>query len=352
MLGSFFRKPKSTPQTGLDLPAVERDEYSEIANLHPPTAGEEELVMLPVKKPLLTTENIALIGIILLLAMGTLAGWAWMQYHDLKDLRQAEQRQHELVLDSLLQVKVGLENNLDQLQTEFSDLSTENDTLAKRLVTTTNIVAEKEAAILQIKGQNQREEKALREQVQRLQSIKDRYETIIAVLDRKNSVLEQENALLRGKNDSLYMEISDMGRRLEAQIRQTLSAKYKATAFRLDMVRRNDKPTIRAKRTRELRVTFELNQVPTSYQGNQRLYLVITDDSGVPISTPNPIEATISTESGNKQILALATQVQNVIENQRVVMVYKLEDRLKKGTYLASVYSEKGLLGVASFRLT
>lgn len=352
MLGSFFRKPKSSPQVSLKLPEVDAEEHTEIANPHPLVAGQDLVSMQPPKQPVLTTENIALIGVLLLLVMGTLAGWGWMRYHALSKLRQAEQQQHELVLDSLQQVKTSLETNLDHLQTEFSELSTENDTLAHRLATTTNIVAQKEAAIQEIKSQNLREEKALREQVQRLQSIKDRYETIIAVLDQKNTVLERENARLRGANDSLYMEISDLGLKLEAQIRQTLSAKYKASAFRLDLVRRNDKPTIRAKRTRELRVSFELNRVPEMYQGNQRFYLVITDDRGIPISSPNAMEASINSERGNVQILAQSTQMQNVIDNQHVEMIYKLEDRLKKGTYLVSVYSEKGLLGVASFRLT
>jgi hypothetical protein len=51
-------------------------------------------------------------------------------------------------------------------------------------------------------------------------------------------------------------------------------------------------------------------------------------------------------------IEAQASQLQNVIDNQRVEMLYKLEERLKKGSYVVAVYSDKGPLGVASFRLT
>jgi hypothetical protein len=252
----------------------------------------------------------------------------------------------------LLQIKAGLESHLDQLQASFTDLSAENDTLAQRLAISTNIVAEKEAAIQEIKSQNVREETALRAQVQRLQTITDRYETVIAVLNRKNAALTAENAQLRSTTDSLFMEISDLGLKLEAQIRQTLSAQFKATAFRLEMERRNDKPTIRAKRTRELKVSFELNRVPFSYQGNQQLYLAITDDKGRPIASANPIQASIKTDKGSVAIIAQATQLQNIIDNQRIQLSYKLEDRLKRGTYIVSVYSDNGLLGVASFRLT
>lgn len=352
MLGSFFRKPKAQPSLGLDLPNVDKEDRTEIANLHTAAEADPEIIIPRNKPPLLTSENIALMAILLLLITGTFGIWSWMRYNQLDERSQAAARQHEVMLDSLQQVKMSLENNLDQLQTDFADLSSENDTLAERLATATNIVAEKEAAIQEIKGQNQREEKALREQVKRLQTIKDRYEAIIAVLDQKNARLMAENAQLRGTNDSLFMEISDLGRKLEAQIRQTLSARYKATGFRLEMERRNDKPTIRAKRTRELKVFFELNNVPVTYQGNQALYLVLTNDRGITIPCDNPIDATIKTDKGNMDITAQMTQLQNVIDNQRVVLSYKLEDRLKKGTYLVSVYSEKGLLGVASFRLT
>lgn len=206
---------------------------------------------------------------------------------------------HEVEIDSLVQVKVDLEAHLDRLQVAFANLSTENDTQAQRLATTTNIVAEKEATIQEIKSQNVREEAALRAQVQRLQTIKDRYETIITVLDQKNAVLSAENARLRGVMDSLFFEISELGKQLEAQIRKTLSAEFRATGFRMEMEHRNDKPSIRAKRTRELELLFELNRVPPSYEGNQNLYLVITDDKGTPIPSDRPIEATVTTEKGD-----------------------------------------------------
>lgn len=345
-------KSKPEQHFELNLPHVDKDEHAVVAHPHPPTKAGEEMVIPPPPSAKLSAENIALIAIILLLLTAGLGVWSWMRFDDLKKLRQSETAQHEVVLDSLLQVKGDLESHLDQLQTAFTDLSTANDTLAQRLATATDIVAAKETLIREIKTQNLREEKALREQVQRLQTMKDRYETIIAVLDQKNVALMAENARLRGTTDSLSMEISDLGRRLEAQIRQTMSAQYKATSFRVEMERRNDKLTVRARRTRELNISFELNQVPAAYQGNQQIYLVITDDRGLPIASENPVRATIRTDKGNVEITAQATQTQDVVANQRIALSYKLEDRLKKGTYIVSVYSEKGLLGVASFRLT
>jgi hypothetical protein len=352
MLGSFFRKPKPDQHFELNLPPVEEDQYSTVANPHPLTEQDKAIIIPAAKTPLLTPENVALIAVILMLLAGGLGVWSLIRYNSLNNLRQSENLQHETVLDSLQTVKSTLESRLDSLETAFVNLSTENDTLAQRLSTATNIVAEKEQTIADIKQKNVREESALRAQVQRLQYIANRYEAIIAVLYQKNAALTAENEVLRGTADSLTGAVSDLGRQLEAQIRQTMSAQFKASGFRLEMQRRNDKPTIRAKRTRELLVYFELNRVPAVYQGNQELYLVITDDKGMPIASKNPVQATIKTDKGPVAIIAQATQTQNVIDNQRLALSYKLEDRLKKGTYIVSVYSDKGLLGVASFRLT
>jgi hypothetical protein len=350
MLGSFFKKSKPEQHFELDLPHADKSEHSEIANLHPDPASK--IVIPPRKRYLFTSENIAQIALIFMLLAGIWAFWSWIKLDNLQKIRQVESRQHETVLDSLSVVKTNLETSLNELETSFASLSAENDTLATRLAKSTNIIRQKETAIREIKAQNVREETALRAQIQRLQSIKDRYETIIAVLDQKNAALTAENAQLRGTADGLFMQVSDLGRQLEAQIRRTLSAEYKATSFRVEMERRNDKLTLKARRTRELNISFELNNVSPLFQGNQQLYLVITDDQGVPIPSDNPVRMTINTDKGAVAIVAQATQQKNVIENQRIVMSYKLEDRLKKGTYIVSVYSEKGLLGVASFRLT
>ncbi len=351
MLGSFFRKSKSGTHSGLDFPEVNQEERTEIAHKKTGLDANTDIVISPTPPPLLSAENIALMAVLLLLVAGALGIWSYSRYHEIKAIRETELVQHEVVLDSLEEVKFGLAQHLDELEAAFTGLRSENDTLANRLAITTNIVSQKEALIREIKAQNTRNEQSLRVQVQQLQSVVDRYETIIRVLDQKNASLSAENARLRGVTDSLSEEVSDLGLRLEAQIRKTMSAQYKASGFRVELERRNDKPTTRARKTRELKIYFNLNQVPRNFQGNQKLYLVITDDLGGPIACEHPIDVSIPSERGPVAIVAQTSQLQNVIDNQRVEMMYKLEERLKKGTYVAAVYSDKGPLGAASFRL-
>lgn len=355
MFGSLFGSSSrefNPEHRKLELPHVDPEQHSEIAHLHDKGGKDENIVVQPFKRRyLLSTQTYALLATALLLLSAGFGIWAWARLGTLENLRQAENRQHETMLDSLANVKTNLERNLDSLQDAFAYMSFTNDSLAERLSDATNIIAEKETAIREIQTQNVRGEKALRAQVQRLQTLKDRYETIIAILNNKNTELLAENARLRGTTDSLAWQANELARQLEYQIRQTMSAQFRATSFRVELERRNDKLTVRARKTREIKVSFELNNVPPPYQGNQQIYLAITNEKGIPVPSKNPIRATIKTPKGNVEIIAQQTQLQNVIPNQRIELNYKLEDKLKSGTYVAAVYSEKGLLGVASFRL-
>lgn len=349
MFGSFFKKPKPDQHFEMNLPHIEPGEHSELVH---PDPKVEPVPPNPVGEPaIFSPHNIALIAIFLMLLAGGLGMRACLKLGELEKTRQTETVQHESVLDSLVRVKTDLSTELENLQASFYGMSLENDSLAERLARSTNILEEKDRTIQEIRGKSLREERVLRTQVQQLQTLKDRYETIIAILTNKNAALSAENARLRGTADSLSGQVSDLGQRLAAQIQKTQSAQFKATAFRVEMARRNDKLTTKARRTRELTVLFELNNVPPEYQGDQKIYLAITDDRGVPIASKNPIYANIKGEKGVLEIVAQAFLQQMVAEKQSLSMVYRLDDKLKKGTYVVSVYSEKGLLGVATFRL-
>ncbi|MCY7328045.1 MAG: hypothetical protein LH618_05825, partial [Saprospiraceae bacterium] len=49
-----------------------------------------------------------------------------------------------------------------------------------------------------------------------------------------------------------------------------------------------------------------------------------------------------------------AQQIKTVVltEVQRLSFSYKFDDRLKSGAYVVAIYSDQGLLGAASFRLS
>ncbi len=297
-----------------------------------------------------TTGNSKIYGIIvtLLLLISAAIGWV---FWDKSQEYQKSLRQQEAIVDSLLQVKQQLEQELEALSRDYANLRTENESLQGQIAQSATIVEQKEITIKQIKTDASREVKALEKQIDELKKIKTEYETIISLLREENRQLREENQRLTEENTQLQSRVEDIAKQLEEQIRKTQSALFRATSFRVEVVRRADKLTAKARQARELLISFDLVDVPASFQGPQRLYLVVTDDKGKPISTANPINATVYAPTGPVEIQAQQSKQVVLETTQRLSFTYHLEDRLKAGSYIAAIYCDKGLLGASSFRL-
>lgn len=255
--------------------------------------------------------------------------------------------------------KAMIESQLDSLNNAYNGLRTENEELRGRESSTAALIAQKEAAVKKIKTQTQRERNDLRKQIEDLRRVKIEYETLIAALRSENEQLKAENARLtdensqlRGQNTDLSGKMDDLAKRLEEQIRKTQSARFKATSFRVEVGRRSEKLTVRAKKAREINVSFDLIDVPEQYRGPQKLYLVIADEKGQPVYSANPTKVTVQTPTGSLPIIAQQTKAVSLGESQRFSFAYKVDERLKPGNYVVAVYCESGLLGASSFRLS
>ncbi len=86
-------------------------------------------------------------------------------------------------------------------------------------------------------------------------------------------------------------------------------------------------------------------------QGDQHLYLAITDEKGQPIAAKNLIKTTVETPSGPVSLVAQQVKAVSLGETQRLSFTYKLDERLKRGNYVAAIYCNVGLLGPSSFHL-
>jgi len=268
-------------------------------------------------------------------------------------------QEQQVTIDSLSNLKVKLELSLDSLQNAFADLRLENESLIGKASVTSNLAASTEATIQKLKAQNSRTILELRAQIESLQKTKTEYETIIAVLKAENEQLKAENAALKEENTGLKdsngqltAQVDDLAKKLEEQIRRTQSATFKGSAFKVEVGRKGEKLTARAKKARELSISFDLADVPKPFQGIQKLYLSITDANGKPIASSNPASITVHAPAGDIPIIALQTRPVNLGPTQRLSFVYKLEEKLAAGNYVAAIYCDKGLLGASSFRLS
>ncbi len=285
----------------------------------------------------------------LLLLLSAALGWFFWQK---SQTIQSQSQQLELMRDSLLQEKFRIEMELDSLANSYAEALTENTYLQGRVSTTAHTVQQKEVLIRQLKSSNTKELKDLRIQIDQLTTLKTEYETIITVLRGENDQLRTENQRLTGENVQLRGEKDRLSKQLEDQVRQTQTAAFKASAFRVELQRKTDKLTSKANKTREITVSFDLVDVPANYQGPTKLYMVITDEQGTPITSDNPVRATVYAPTGPVDISAQEVKQVILQSTQRLSFTHELEDKLKSGNYIVAIYSEKGLLGATSFRLS
>lgn len=303
------------------------------------------------------TQNSRVYGFVVtvLLALAAIIGFfLWRKsetYIAEKEKVETERQQLEIQ-------KVSVEHELDSLSNAYSSLRTENENLQGRVTATAALVEQKENMIKQIKDATAADIAALRDQLSKLQRTKIELETIISTLRIENDSLRAENqrltgenSELKGANTQLSGQVQDLAKQLEEQIRKTQSASFKATSFRVWTARKNEKLTTKARRIREIDVSFDLADVPETFQGQQKIYMVITDDKGKPIPSENPTKTTVYAPTGPVEISA--QQLKSVVleATQRLSFHHKFDEKLKSGNYVVAVYCDKGLLGASSFKL-
>ncbi|MFN7325219.1 MAG: hypothetical protein ACK5SQ_01415 [Chitinophagales bacterium] len=291
---------------------------------------------------------------LLLLLSGGIGYYLWQHSKSLL----AEKEKQELELIELEKEKADLIRSLDSLSNAYSDLRIENESLTSQIATSAELVQQRESAVKKITSKSTKEINELKKQLEELRKTVTELQTIISVLEAdnaklkgENQELKDENNQLKGDNEQLSGQVSTLAKQLEDQIRKTQSAQFKATSFKLELMRK-DKTTGRARKARDLQVSFDLIEVPADFRGQQSIYLVVTDEKGKPIAASNPTKKTINAPAGQVEIIAVQTKAVNLGLSQRLNFSYKLEEKLKAGNYVVAIYCDRGLLGASSFRLS
>jgi len=297
----------------------------------------------------------AIVVTILLLLAAALGFFFWKQSKNY--LAESERLNKERI--TLESEKNQISASLDSMTNAYAALRTENESLQGRVATSAQQVNQKEAVIRQIKATSAKDLDVLRRQVEDLKRTKIELETIITGLKAENTLLREQiatlssdNGQLKDANTELTGQVQDLAKMLEAQIKKTQSAVFKATSFSVQCERRGDKMTNRAKKAREIFVSFDLADVPEAFRGQQKLYMAMTDGKGVPIASKNFVQTTIQAPAGPVNISAQETKEVNLTAMQRISFTHKFDERLKQGNYVVAIYCDKGLLGSATFRLS
>lgn len=291
----------------------------------------------------------AILGILLIVA----AIWGFKQNNARKSL-ESENTELTGTVEDLEELRSDLLQEVDSLQQEFSLLAEQNEQLQGSLASAQETIAKTEVALRNAKAQGSTEINSLRAEIQKLIALRSQLESNIASVQAENDslrtvtgMLEADLGVARDENQTL----ANLNKSIQEEVGRLTLANFKATAFQVDLEQKNEKVTAKAKRVRTIRTNFDLTNVPPQYQGMRTLYLVITDDKGNPVPSANPIKAQTIVNNQTMDIIAVKAKDTDIVENQRLSMVYDLEDKLGAGYYRVAIYTDIGMLGASSLRL-
>ncbi len=254
-------------------------------------------------------------------------------------------------------LKTGLEKDLQDLQAKYSSLAAENEALQGSVEDAQREINKRKAVIYRLTKSVEAKDgemASLRAQIEGLLNAKSQLEAEINTLKAENEALKAENTKLAADLATTRDEKAALARlneTMEADIANLTLKNFKASGFTVELEKRNKKATAKSRWARKVKVSFDLVDVPEKYHGVRKVYLVITDDTGVPIKKTSPISTKVNINGMEKDIIAVKEQDVDIKESQRLSFSHDLEEKLKKGFYRASVYTDLGLLGTASFRL-
>jgi hypothetical protein len=242
--------------------------------------------------------------------------------------------------DSVLAVKQLLDKEIADMRIELADAKGKNAELDERLVQSETALTEKQTRIDKLLADNASVH-SLRNQLKELKAERETMNLQIQNLLAENLSLQADNQSLRNSINLLEGEKLALQTKLNAANQSA----NRAGNFRVDMLRNNGKVTSKAKRTRDIRVSFDmpLNSA-NGTAGKTDTYLVIIDPQGKTVTDKKTKSVTLN---NGTVISPLKTQsVDLSLSPQTVQMNVSLESKVKdNGIYKVQVYTLDGMIG-------
>ena len=203
----------------------------------------------------------------------------------------------------------------------------------------------------------------MRLQIEDLLNVRAQLENNIAELTEENETLRSRNVQLNRDLSTAKTEaynatkksdnLERMNRTMEAELEKMTLGNFKATAIQVDLLRgsRGDKVTANASRARRINISFDLTDVPEEFLGVRPIYFVMTDQSGTPVISENPVRVKSIVNGAEMDLIALEGRDVNVERSQRLSFTHELDDKLDAGFYRAQIFTDLGMLGSANVQL-
>lgn len=305
------------------------------------------------------TYSVAVTGLLVLSIASSAYFW------NVSTNKELERNAVEMEKESLLLEKGLLEAQLENLKQSYDLVMSENGELKGTVEQNKKAIAEKSTELGNLKKQQTTGRKnleGLKRDVRMMRDAKVGLEAEVSALQKENEALRFENERLSGelrkvKNENQVLvdkvdELTEASQSLKSFQESIAPAGIRASAFRVEVEKRNDKLTVKGKKARELNISFDLMEVPENLHGVQKIYLAISDNKGTPVSGKNNKPVKIGPADKKAEVVSQQVKEVNLMGTQRLGFTYPLEQKLTPGYYRAAVYTEHGWIGSVSFRVS
>ncbi len=304
-----------------------------------------------------TVRNVLIIIAVLLALLLAWSSWSGMNKAKEIESLQSKNKVLSSEMGELETLKSNLEEEVASLQANYEDLTMVNDSLANSLLAEQSKVRSRNRSISKLKADAEADDLkvgSLTVQISQLMDQKAQLETQINTLQEENADLRERAGILEqdlGKARDDNAALANLNRTMQGEIENLTLSNFKASAFQIELEKKNNKATAKSRRARRMKASFDLTGVPEKYQGIRPIYLVITDETSSPIKVDNPIKARVMVNDQPTDIIAAEQKEVNIEANQRISFTHDLSKKLKKGYYRVIAYTDIGILGTSNFRL-
>lgn len=183
-----------------------------------------------------------------------------------------------------------------------------------------------------------------------IQTLKEENSELMATTDELSSELATQKAQVANLTQEVA-SLSEANQKISEHLYRVAPAGYRADNFSIVMEKKNDKMTSKAKKVDEVRVSFNLDNVPSEKQGNGALYMVVTNVLGETVKEIPASEVMVKGRMENLKINAVDAKEVSLTQTQSVDMSFRPGKDIKQGEYNLLVYSDHGYLGSTGFYL-
>jgi hypothetical protein len=245
----------------------------------------------------------------------------------------------------IVEEKMDLERQLNEMIIEYDDLKTENDSINSLLVTE----QDKIKRLLRIDASNAQKIKMYKQELETLRKVMRSYIVQIDSLNTRNRELTAENIqvrtqLARAEEDksTLTREKEDLSS--QVAIASVLSAKNLVA----EGLNKRSKPNNKANKVEKIRACFTIRENAIAKPGNKMIYIRILRPDDVVLTAGG---STMIEVNGEQLVYTAYRELEYENQDIDICIYWDKTEELISGTYTLNLYCEEAEIGSTTFDL-